>query len=304
MEKENERDGEKGKMKITNPDKILFPKTKISKEQLVEYYENIAECMLPHIKGRPITMNRFPDGVQGETFYQKNAPDYFPDYIPFQPVEKSDGGIVNYAIINNKKALSYIANYVCVPHIWLSREPKLNYPDRMIFDLDPSEGVSFTAVKWAAKELRKLLDQLELPSFLMTTGSRGLHVVIPLKRRYLFDEVRELAQDIARSLVEKHPAKLTLAMKKSERGKKIFVDTLRNAWSATSVAPYAVRAKEGAPIATPLKWSELAAVSSAQKYTVKNIFQRISKSGDLWKDIDKHGTALAAARKKLARLMS
>ncbi len=291
-------------MKITNPEKILFPKAKISKEQLVEYYEKIAEYMLPHIKGRPITMNRFPDGVQGEMFYQKDAPDYFPDFIPFQPVKKSGGGVVNYALINNKKALSYLANYVCVPHIWLSREPKLNYPDRMIFDLDPSAGVSFTTVKWAAKELKQLLDQLELPSFLMTTGSRGLHIVIPLKRLYLFDEVREFAQDIARYLVEKHPTKLTLTMKKSERGKKIFVDTLRNAWSATSVAPYAVRAKEGAPIAAPLKWSELAALFSAQKYTVKNIFQRISKIGDLWKDIDKQGAALAAARKKLALLMS
>jgi len=291
-------------MKITNPDKMLFPKAKITKQAFVSYYENIAPIMLPHIKGRPLSMNRFPDGVQGETFYQKEAPDYFPDFIAIQPVEKSDGGIVNYPLINSKSALLYLANYVCVPHIWLSREPKLNYPDRMIFDLDPAPGVSFTTVKWAAKELEQLLDSLELPAFLMTTGSRGLHIVVPLKRLYLFDEVREFAQELAGYLVEQYSTKLTMQMKKSDRGKKIFVDTLRNAWSATSVAPYAVRAKESAPIATPIKWSELSALSSPQKYTIKNIFQRVARVGDLWKDIHKKGATLIVARKKLALLMS
>lgn len=289
-------------MKITNPDKMLFPKAKITKQAFVSYYENIAPIMLPHIKGRPLSMNRFPDGVQGETFYQKEAPDYFPDFIAIQPVEKSDSGIVNYPLITTKAALVYLANYVCVPHIWLSREPKLNYPDRMIFDLDPSPGVSFTLVKWAAKELKNLLDVLKLPAFLMTTGSRGLHVVVPLKRLYLFDEVREFSQELARYLIEQHPTKLTLKMKKSERGKKIFVDTLRNAWSATSVAPYAVRAQEGAPIATPLKWKELSALPSSQKYTIKNIFQRVARVGDLWKEIAKSATTLTSARKRFAEL--
>lgn len=289
-------------MKITNPDKILFPRAKITKEQFVEYYEKIAPIMLPHMKGHPITMHRFPDGVEGEFFYQKDAPDYFPDFIPRQPVEKSSGGIVNYALINTKSALVYLANYVCVPHIWLSREPKLNYPDRMIFDLDPSPGVVFSMVKWAAKELKTILNELGLPSFVMTTGSRGVHVVVPLKRLYLFDDVREFAQDIARYLIEKHPTKLTLTMRKSERGKKIFLDTLRNAWSATSVAPYAVRAKEGAPIATPLKWSELSGVASSQKYTIKTIFQRVSRVGDPWKDFARHATSLGSAIKKLDAL--
>lgn len=291
-------------MNITNPDKLLFPKARITKQEFVAYYQKIAPIMLPHIKGRPLTMNRFPDGVQGETFYQKDAPDYFPDFIPLQPVEKSDGGVVNYPLINTQAALAYLANYVCVPHVWLSREPKLNYPDRMIFDFDPAPGVSFTTVKWAAKELKNLLDDLQLPAFVMTTGSRGLHVVVPLKRLYLFDEVREFAQELARYLIEQHPTKLTLKMKKSERGKKIFVDTLRNAWSATAVAPYGVRAKEGAPIATPLKWSELSNIISAQHYTIKNIFQRIARVGDLWKDIHKNGTALTVGRKKLALLTS
>ncbi len=289
-------------VKITNPDKILFPKAKLTKTDLIKYYQKIAPIMLPHIKGRPLTMNRFPDGVQGELFYQKDAPDYFPDYITLQPVKRSSGGIINYPLINNAAALVYLANYVCVLHVWLSKEPKLNYPDRMIFDLDPSPGVSFTTVKWAAKEVKKILETLGFPVFLMTTGSRGLHVVVPLKRIYLFDEIREFAQEIARYLVEKYPGKLTLKLKKSERGKRIFVDTLRNAWGATAVAPYAVRAKEGAPIATPLKWSELSALTTSQKYKIKNIFQRISRVGDPWKDMNKKACAITQARKKLANL--
>ena len=252
-------------VKVTNPDKILFPKAKLTKTDLIKYYQKVAPIMLPHIRGRPLTMNRFPSGVQGELFYQKDAPDYFPDYIALQPVKRSSGGIINYPLINNAAALVYLANYVCVLHVWLSKEPKINYPDRMIFDLDPSPGVSFTTVKWAAKEVKTVLESLGLPVFLMTTGSRGLHVVVPLKRSYLFDEIREFAQEIARYLIEKYPSKLTLKLKKSDRGKRIFVDTLRNAWGATAVAPYAVRAKEGAPIATPLKWSELSALTTSQK---------------------------------------
>ncbi len=289
-------------IEVTNPDKVLFPKAKITKQDFVSYYQKIAPIMLPHIKGCPLTMNRFPDGVKGELFYQKSAPDYFPEFIPIQPIKRSSGGTINYPLINSQAALVYLANYVCVPHIWLSKEPKLNYPDRMIFDLDPSPGVSFTTVKWAAKELKNLLDELGLSAFLMTTGSRGLHVVVSIKRIYLFDEIREFAQEIARYLVEKYPNKLTLKLKKSERGKRIFIDTLRNAWSATAVAPYGVRAKEGAPVATPLKWSELAALSSPQKYTIKNIFPRIARVGDLWKDINAKPSAIGQARKKLDTL--
>ena len=289
-------------MNITNPDKILFPKASYTKEQFVAYYASIAPTMLPHLKGRPITMHRFPDGITGEFFYQKDAPDYFPDYIALQPVKKEGGGTVNYALVNNKRALAYIANYVCVPHVWLSREPKLNYPDRMIFDLDPSPGVSFSKVKWTARELKKLLDAIALPSFVMTTGSRGLHVVVPLKRLYLFDEIRSFSQDIARVLIEKYPDTLTLKVKKSERGKRIFIDTLRNAWSATSVAPYAVRAIEGAPVATPLHWRELAQVSSSQKYTMQNILLRISRTEDPWKNITASAVSIAKAQKKLEEL--
>ncbi len=287
------------KVKITNPDKILFPKAKLTKQDFIDYYRMIAPIMLAHIKNRPITMNRFPNGVGKPMFYQKDAGEHIADWVDLQPVEKSNGEEIEYILANNQATIVYLANLVCVPHVWLSRAPKLNYPDRMIFDFDPSPGAGFTLVKWAAKELKKLLEKLDLPSFLMTTGSRGLHVVVPIKRLYLFDEVRACAQQIAQILVEQYPSKLTLAMRKSARGKKVFIDTLRNSWSATAVAPYAVRAKQGAPIATPIKWSELAALKNAQKYTIKNITARISKVGDVWDDIDKNVVGLKSALKKI-----
>lgn len=244
-------------------------------------------------------MNRFPHGVGQETFYQKDAGQYIAGWITLQPIEKSTGAVIDYILANNQASIVYLANLVGVPHVWLSRAPKLNYPDRMIFDFDPAPGSDFSLVKWAAQRVRELLEDLGLSAFVMTTGSRGLHVVVPIKKLYLFDEVRNFAQIVAKVFVAQYPSKLTLAMRKSARGKKLFVDTLRNSWGATAVAPYAVRAKEGAPIATPLNWSEVSKLTSSQEYTIKNIFQRISRVGDVWKDIEKRSCTLSKARKKL-----
>lgn len=291
-------------VQITNPDKILFPKAKIKKIELVEYYRKIAPIMVPHLKNKPLTMNRYPNGIAKPMFYQKDAPDFFPEYMAMQPVKRSSGGTITYAMINNQASLVYIGNYVCVPHVWLSKAPKLNYPNRMIFDLDPSPGVTFQEVKWAAGELNGLLQLLGLPTFLMTTGSRGLHVVVPLKQTMLFDDVRAFAQEIAHHLIQMHPKKLTLEIRKNKRGKRIFLDTLRNAWAATAVAPYGVRAKAGAPVATPLEWNELSRLQSSQKYTIKTIFQRIARKGDIWQHINKKALTLTNARKKFDMLQA
>ncbi len=284
---------------LSNQEKVLFPKSKITKGDLVDYYERIAPVMLPYMKDRPVTMHRYPDGISKEGFYQKDAADYFPDYITIQPVARSTGATVDYPVVNNAASLVYLANLACItPHLWLSKIDKLNYPDRMIFDFDPSPGVPFSAVRAAAVSARKLLEDLGLPTFLMTTGSRGVHVVVPLQRRYLFDEVREFAKEVAQLLVDREPKKLTLEMRKAKRGKRIFIDTLRNAWGATAVAPYAVRAKPGAPVATPISWAELSKVTPTQ-YTIKNIFQRIARVKDPWKDMQKKACALTQAWKKL-----
>lgn len=290
------------KIILTNPAKLLFKKAKITKEMFVTYYQRIAPVMLMHIKNRPVSMMRFPDGPSGHKFYQKDAGNYVADWLELQPIKNNDGSTVDYILANNQASIVYLANLVCVPHVWLSRVPKLHYPDRLIFDLDPSTKNGFALVRWTAREIKKLLELLGLTPFIMTTGSRGVHVVVPLKKKQDFDEVRTFAYDCAHYLVEKYPAKVTLQMRKAKRGKRVFIDTLRNAWSATSVAPYAVRDIEGAPIATPISWQELGSVTPT-RYTVKNIFARISRKGDLWKHIDKSAKSLSGARKKLDRLL-
>lgn len=289
---------------ISNPDKTLFPKAKLTKADLVVYYQMIAPIMVLYLKNRPLSLNRFPNGVGKETFYQKDAQDFYPDYIALQPIKRSSGATITYAMINNAASLVYMANLVGEPHIWLSHGPKLNYPDRMIFDFDPSPGVPFATIKWAAKQMKQLLEKLGLHPFVMTTGSRGLHVVVPLKQTMLFDEVREFAQQIAAYLAQQYPSKLTIELSKAKRGKKIFIDYLRNAWSATSIAPYGVRALDGAPVATPIKWSELAALRSAQKYTIQNIKQRIARVGDAWKGIEKKASGLTMAMKELKKMIT
>ncbi len=287
---------------LSNQDKVLFAKSNITKGNLVDYYARIAPYMLPYMKNRPVTMHRYPDGIGNPGFYQKDADDYFPDYIVIQPVERSTGTTINYAVVNNAASLVYLANLACItPHVWLSKIDKLNYPDRMIFDFDPSPGVQFSTVRWAALQAKELLEELGLKTFIMTTGSRGVHLVVPIKRLYLFDELREFATDVARLLVDRYPTKLTLELRRAKRGKRIFIDTLRNAWSATAVAPYAVRAKPGAPVATPIAWDELRGVTS-QKYNIKNIFLRLARIKDPWQDMQKKAGALSLAWKKLKKL--
>lgn len=289
---------------VTSESRILFPKSKITKGEFVAYYERIAPIMIPHIKNRPITMHRFVNGIGKEGFYQKDASDYFPAWIKREPIKKKADGIVNYVVCNNAATLVYLANQLSITnHIWLSKIDKLNYPDRMIFDLDPSKK-DFTQVRKAALQLKKLLEQLGLVPFVMTTGSRGLHVVVPLKRTNTFDQVRAFAKDVAELMVAQYPKYLTTEIRKVKRKGKIFIDTYRNAFAQTGVAPYSVRAKEGAPVAAPLTWSEVRdSRLTPQKYHIKNIFRRLARKGDLWHDINKHAVSLAQARKYLDTLL-
>lgn len=291
-------------VQIANLSKELFPKAHITKGDLIEYYLRVADIMVPHIKNRPITMQRFPQGIADEGFYQKDISDYFPSWIKYILVKKKEGGTVRYALCNDAATLIYLANQLCItPHVWLSKQDKINYPDRMIFDLDPSKK-GFDAVKKTALLLKDVLEELGLVPFVMTTGSRGLHVVVPLKRTHTFDEVRAFAREIAQLLVNEYPRMLTLEMRKEKRRGHIFLDILRNAFGQTGVAPYAVRAKPGAPIATPITWQELKKSDmKSQRYTIQTIFRRLSRTGDPWKDIDKYARSLKGAQKKLDQLL-
>lgn len=289
---------------VSNLDKIFFPKEEYTKGDLIGYYEKIADTMLPYMKDRPVTMIRFPNGIDDKQFYQKDAPDYFPEWIETKAIKKEDGGSTDYVICNDEETLVYLANQACItPHIWLSRKDKIDYPDRLIFDLDPSRD-DFSEVISAAKKIGNFLkEDLSLPVYIMTTGSRGIHLVVPLKREHTFDQVRAFAQKIARYLEDQYPEEMTTAVRKNKREDKLFLDVARNGKGQTAVTPYAVRPIEGAPVATPLDWDELDKASlSAQTYTIKNIFRRLGSKDDPWKDIDSKATSLKKAMEKLDKL--
>ncbi|MFE5915073.1 non-homologous end-joining DNA ligase [Streptomyces wedmorensis] len=243
-------------IEISRPDKVLFPGDGITKADLARYYRTVAQRMLPHLRGRPIMLERHPDGTDGPVFMQKNVPDHFPNWIHRAELPKEDG-TVTYLICDDTATLLYLADQACTtPHRFLSKADLPEHPDRLVFDLDPS-GDDFTVVQETAGWLHELLEELELPSLLMTTGSRGLHVLVPLDRRAAFDDVRAFAADVATALTGRHPDRITTEVRKKARRGRLYLDIQRNAYAQTTVTPYAVRARPGAPIAAPISWDDL-----------------------------------------------
>ena len=284
---------------ISNPNKVLFPDENLTKGDLIEYYERIADVMLPHVRDRCVTLRRYPDGVDTDGFIQQEIPDHFPDWIDRKTVDKK-GGTVTHALCNDAASLVYLAQQACItPHTWLSRTDKLRHPDRMIFDLDPSRE-DFDALRTAARRIRDVLQEAALTPFVMTSGSKGLHVVVPLARADDFDEVRRVARGLADSLAEAHPDTLTTEQRKKKRNGRIFLDTLRNSYAQTSAPPYSVRARTAAPVATPVTWDELGdAGLHPQRYTIKNLFRRLGQTDDPWADIESEAGTLDTAREML-----
>lgn len=289
-------------IELSNLDKTFFPESGITKGDLIDYYERIAATALPHYRDRPLSMQRFPDGIAKDGFFQKDLPDYFPDWVDRVRLKK-EGGSVTYAVANNAATLVYIANQGCItPHLSLARRDKPEHPDRLVIDLDPSTS-DFGKVVFAARRVKQLLDELDLTSFVQTTGSRGLHVVVALDRSANFDQARRFARSFVGLLATRHPQTLTIEQRKSKRGEAVFLDYMRNAYGQTAVAPYAARALENAPVATPLDWSELDSDGlNPQKYTVGNIFRRLGQKDDPWAGIERHGQSLAQAASALDAL--
>lgn len=285
----------------THESRILFPASGITKSDLIDYYEQCASYMIPHIGDRPLTMHRFPKGIDGKGFYQKDAASYFPSWIHTKRIKKQEGGFVRYVVCNDQATLVFLANQaVITPHVWLSRIDKLQYPDRMIFDLDPSRN-DFDAVRSAALRLKELLESFSLQPFVMTTGSRGVHVVVPLRRTMQFDAVRECARYIGELLVARYPDEMTMEIRKQKRAGRIFIDVARNAFGQTGVAPYAVRALEHAPVATPITWDELASGKvEAQTYTIKTVLKRLATQQDPWCNIQEHAISLTSLYRKIS----
>ena len=288
-------------MEISRPEKILFPEDGITKGELIEYYASIAPRILPHLRNRPLTLERYPDGIHKQRIFQKEVSSYFPQWIRRVAVKKV-GGVVNQLLCNDVATLVYIANQACVtPHILLSRIDKLDVPDQMVLDLDP-QGEDFELVRSTARAFKRLLDDLELPAYLKTTGSRGLHVVVPLQRREGFDSVRDFARELARIVVRQAPEERTLESLKVNRGGRVFIDTNRNGYAQLVAPAYAVRARKGAPVSVPLDWSELKKRNlRSDGVTIRTIFDRLAKVGDPWEDFWRSGVSLAKARRKLGR---
>jgi bifunctional non-homologous end joining protein LigD len=288
-------------VEISNREKVLFPRDGITKADLAAYYEEIAGTMLPHVRERAVVMQRFPNGIRHEGFIQKNVPDYFPEWIKTVSVKKARGS-VTHVVIDKPATLVYLADQACItPHVWLSRIDRPDHPDRLIFDLDPS-GKTFEPVVAAARALREALETINLVPYLMTTGSRGLHVVVPLDRSADFDAARALARRVAASVVADAPDRFTIEQRKEKRRGRVYLDTMRNAYAQTAVAPYAVRALPGAPVAAPLEWADLSRLGDAQPYTIKTIARRLALKGDPWKDIARRARAIHEAEQRLDAL--
>jgi bifunctional non-homologous end joining protein LigD len=289
---------------LSHPDKVLFPGDGVTKADLARYYADVADRMLPWLRDRPITMVRYPDGLDGQRFFQKNAPSYFPGWIRRVRVGK-EGGEVEHVLCDKPATLVYLANQACIEiHAFLSRVDKLGAPDQMVFDFDPPDGERFGDVRRAALWARDLLDgELGLTSFVRTSGGRGLHVHVALNRRAEFEEVREFAHHAAEVLARRHPDAITVEQRKDKRGSRIYADVMRNAYAQTVTASYGVRARPGAPVATPLSWAEVEDDGLAPgRFTMATIRARLDGGTDPWADFAESRHGLGQAAKRLAKL--
>ena len=290
-------------VEITHPDKLLFPADGLSKGDIAEYYEAVSEWMLPHVRDRPLSLMIFPDGIEGPGFFQKNTPGHYPGWIERVEADKR-GGTVNHSLISSADTLFYLVGQnMITPHVWLSRADRLRQPDRIVFDLDPAPGADFAAVRRAARWTGELLREIGLEPFAQVTGSKGIHVWTPLRRRATFEDVRPFARAVAEVLTDRHPDDLTLEFRKAERGGRILVDVMRNNYAQTAVPPYSIRPRPGAPVATPIAWDELSdSRLRPDRWTVSNVLRRLSSKGDPWADIASFARGLSRAGKRLKAL--
>ena len=270
---------------ITHPEKVLFPDDGITKGELASYYEAIAPCMLPHIRGRPVTMERYHRGIGAPGFFQKDVSKGFPDWLQRAEVPKK-GGTVHHPLVCDTRSLLWLANQNSItPHVWISRAPDLYQPDICVFDLDPSEDQP-DVLRAAALALRDLLRELGLTSWVKTSGSKGFHIVVPVDRTAGYGEVAAFAHRVGRLLVSRHPGRLTQEFNKADRGGRILVDTGRNAYSATFAAAYGVRSKPHAPVSAPCTWDEVERGDAGpQTFTLRTMVERIAEVGELWREM-------------------
>jgi bifunctional non-homologous end joining protein LigD len=290
------------RVRITHADKVLFPGDGITKADVADYYVRVAEVMVPHVRDRPLTQHRWPDGLGGEDFWHKQIPKYFPEWIERVEVE-TNRGPQQQVLANDPAVLAYLANQNCItPHTWMSRRDRLNEPDLIVFDLDPATERDFGAVRAAARLVREILTDLGLVPFVKTTGSKGLHVTVPIRPERDFESVHGFTAALAGVLVAEDPGRLTTEFYKRKREGRIFVDIHRNAYAQTAVPPYAVRARAGAPVATPIEWDELGRVTPS-RFTIRNLDRRLKQRGDPWAGMHRRARSLGRAEGRLRKLL-
>lgn len=287
-------------VKVTNSSKMMYPRDGITKGDMVSYYSMISSVMLPHVRDRPVSMLRYPNGIDGESFFQKQVPDHFPEWFATVKVRKK-GGHVLHAMVQKEADLAYLANYACItPHVWLSRAGSLERPDRLTLDMDPFDD-DFITVKDAALAAASELRPLGLKPFVMTTGSRGLHVTVPLDRTAPFGEALSLAKEVADRMVEGDD-RFTTERSKADRNGRLLVDVFRNAYGQTAVPPYALRARDGAPVATPLHWEELEDPGlTSRRFNMRTVFERLRARGDPWSEIERHASSIKDAADRMRK---
>ena len=290
---------------ITHPDKVLFPDIGLTKGELASYYEAVAPVMLPHIRGRPITMERYHRGIGAPGFFQKDVSKGFPEWLERVEVPKH-GGTVHHPIVGDTRSLLWLANQNCItPHVWTSRAPNLYHPDVCVFDLDPSKEEEVDVLRSAALALRELLSELGLTSWVKTSGSKGFHIAFPLDGKADFGEVGRFAHIVGTILVKRNSKHLTQEFSKVDRRGRILVDTGRNHYSATFAATYAVRARPGAPVSAPCTWEEIERGEVGPRtFTLRTMARRIAKVGDLWSGMLRSKRSLRRPMKRLERMLS
>src|SRR5688572_15081445 len=290
----------KRELELSNLDKILFPNDHVVKAQVIEYYLKIAPTLLNYVKGRALTLIRFPDGIKGESFYQKNRPEWAPSWIEFAALgkEKKD-----YILATEPALLVWLANLASLEiHQLHSRKPDFDRPDYMVFDLDPPEGYTFPKLIPIARELKTVIERYGYTPFVKTTGGKGLHICCPIEAKWDFHTVFEAAESIAKPFVEARPNATTLQIKKDARKGRVLIDIFRIRSGQSIVSPYSLRGREGAPVSMPLTWEELNSVESPLEFNIKTAVDKVMSDGDAWEGFDAYAVELHTHRtKKSAR---
>jgi bifunctional non-homologous end joining protein LigD len=280
-------------VRLSNADKVLFPADGITKEDLARYYAAVAGAMVPHVRDRPINLWRWNRGIEEELVVQQAIPKGAPDWVRRVTVPRRRGGDVTHAVGGEAATLVWLANQNCItPHVWTARCDRPDHPDRIVFDFDPPDDGDnhLEAIRAGALAIGELLREKGLQPYAMTSGSRGIHVVAPLRRGPDSNRVRTVAGELAEEVTERLPEQLTTSWRKAGRGGRVLVDAARNTYAQTAVAPYAVRAKPGAPVATPLFWDEIDD-AEPRRWTLRDVPARLEERGDPWEGI---GSAAAS----------